>query len=181
MLRAGNATGVCWAVTLLAALGLAADGCKKSEPGPPAGRIDAGTGAGGEAGAGGGVSGGGGAAKKAKGSACAEPGECETDHCVDGVCCEENCAGLCEVCAKKLGASSDGTCTVASKGVECRAVAGDCDVAELCDGQSAECSADGLVPDGQPSTGEACSPYLCDGLTPTCPGGCEGHEDCAPG
>jgi MYXO-CTERM domain-containing protein len=42
--------------------------------------------------------------------------ECATGNCSDGVCCDTACGASCDVCAKALGATADGTCTTAPKG-----------------------------------------------------------------
>ena len=49
---------------------------------------------------------------KADGVACNANNQCASDYCVDGVCCDQKCAGdkQCEVCTKAKGAVSDGTC-----------------------------------------------------------------------
>ncbi|RME40334.1 MAG: hypothetical protein D6788_03515 [Planctomycetota bacterium] len=57
-------------------------------------------------------------------------------------------------------------------GTVCRASAGACDPAEVCDGVSAGCPADALEPAGtvcRASTGECDPQEVCDGATPTCP------------
>jgi hypothetical protein len=35
-----------------------------------------------------------------QGMACDEPGDCTTGFCVDGVCCDSGCSGLCEECSQ---------------------------------------------------------------------------------
>jgi MYXO-CTERM domain-containing protein len=45
------------------------------------------------------------------GSACTAPAECASGSCPDGFCCDKPCDGACDVCAKSLGATADGTCT----------------------------------------------------------------------
>ncbi|MBI4699921.1 MAG: hypothetical protein HY744_01940, partial [Deltaproteobacteria bacterium] len=122
-------------------------------------------------------------AKLATGASCTDFGaeQCASGYCADGLCCNDACAGGCGVCAKAKGAFKDGECTAVAKDTACRAVAGDCDVAEKCDGQSKACPSDGLIADGKPSTGNKCDPYLCDGKVATCAGSCAGHPDCIGG
>ncbi|MBI4702640.1 MAG: hypothetical protein HY744_16080, partial [Deltaproteobacteria bacterium] len=115
-------------------------------------------------------------------------GKCNVDK-KEGVCSpvakDTECravAGNCdvaEVCdGTKVDCPADG---FKAKDTECRAAAGDCDLAEVCDGNSASCPKDDLVADGQPSTGDECSPYLCDGQKVTCPTSCQDSPDCAGG
>ena len=45
------------------------------------------------------------------GTACTLDGECANNHCVDGVCCNVACGGLCQACsAAKKGQGANGTC-----------------------------------------------------------------------
>ena len=85
------------------------------------------------------------------GAACTTERACEvgTIECVDG-------APVCQPSG------------VAAAGTECRAEAGECDVAETCDGASPTCPADVLE-----DVGVTCSAGVCDGL-----GGC---APCMPG
>lgn len=137
-------------------------------------------GAGGAATSGGeGPQGGGGGAPLSKdGVACADAGECASGYCVDGVCCDTGCDGLCQACTAAATGAADGACasvladsdpdaecddaslcgTGACDGsgacgvlqgeTLCRASAGACDTAEACDGVSVECPPDTLVAAG---------------------------------
>src|SRR5207249_4202923 len=55
-------------------------------------------------------------------------------------------------------------------GTECRPAAGDCDVAEVCDGTNAACPADATQPSGTACTddGNPCTTDTCDGTSTTC-------------
>jgi hypothetical protein len=46
-----------------------------------------------------------------EGSACTLDMTCASHHCVDSRCCDRDCQGPCNTCAKSKGASADGTCT----------------------------------------------------------------------
>lgn len=46
------------------------------------------------------------------GDACAAADECESRQCVDGVCCDQVCAGVCDVCSVAAGGVVDGTCAL---------------------------------------------------------------------
>ncbi|MFI5298569.1 MAG: kelch repeat-containing protein, partial [Polyangiales bacterium] len=71
------------------------------------------------------------------GAACADGGECVSGFCTDGVCCNTACAGACDVCAKTLGASADGTCTNAPAGDPGSPAC----TPYVCNGTSATCAA----------------------------------------
>src|SRR5204862_7792252 len=55
-------------------------------------------------------------------------------------------------------------------GIECRAAAGDCDVAEACDGTNAACPTDAKQASGTACTddGNPCTADTCDGTSNTC-------------
>jgi hypothetical protein len=63
-------------------------------------------------------------------------------------------------------------------GIPCHPTTGPCDPQETCNGMVATCPADLLVPDGGASIGNACNPYLCDGMSGMCPMSCMGPADC---
>jgi len=100
------------------------------------------------------------------GEPCTANAECASGFCVDGVCCNTACAGLCDVC-------STGTCTPSPAGFECRAAAGACDVAETCNGITANCPPDAfklagtLCDEGDPCTqGDTCFAGKCQAGPP---------------
>ncbi len=50
-------------------------------------------------------------ADKANGASCTGSSQCTSGNCVDGVCCNLPCAGLCQACTAALkGSGSNGTC-----------------------------------------------------------------------
>ncbi|MCA9622014.1 MAG: hypothetical protein KC731_23485 [Myxococcales bacterium] len=57
------------------------------------------------------------------GDPCTAAFQCDTGHCVDGVCCNEGCVGGatddCWACSIAAGASSDGTCKHVTNGSSC--------------------------------------------------------------
>lgn len=54
------------------------------------------------------------------GSACGAPGDCMSDFCVDGVCCDTPCqVGACDACSMMAGATEDGKCTLVKDTAEC--------------------------------------------------------------
>lgn len=50
------------------------------------------------------------------GATCSAYDQCQSGFCTDGVCCDQACGQLCDVCAASLGASADGTCTPSPPG-----------------------------------------------------------------
>src|SRR5262249_7305354 len=140
---------------------------------------------------------------KLNGQTCAAAGECLSNFCVDGVCCESACAGACRSCAL---ASSPGMCKNTPGGnSDPRGMCTDTGVASCgtngkCDGSGAcQKYADGSVCaqetcNSNVSTGAStcmsgrctapasvpCSPYVCNG---TGAGGkcftvCSGNAQC---
>jgi uncharacterized delta-60 repeat protein len=93
--------------------------------------------------------------------------ECPADATVlDGTVCTSD-ARICtaDVCG-------EGICThpPGNAGSTCRAAAGECDVAEQCDGTSATCPTDERAPAGTACTPDAaiCTADVCDGATTAC-------------
>ncbi|MBW3020191.1 hypothetical protein KY334_02765, partial [Candidatus Woesearchaeota archaeon] len=85
------------------------------------------------------------------------------------------------------GDCCDGSCSFRLSTFECRAAAGDCDVAETCTGASATCPIDVFKSSGTVcrSSSESCDPQeVCDGLSISCPsdtnncGGGGSKKDC---
>jgi hypothetical protein len=89
------------------------------------------------------------------------------NECTPGVgtCVGANCSGA-------------ASCLPASLGFVCNPAAGPCDAEEQCNGVTTTCPMDALIADGQPSTGGACDPYLCDGMSASCPVSCALPIDC---
>jgi hypothetical protein len=90
--------------------------------------------------------------------------------CVDGFCCDAVCGAACDACDLP---GLEGVCSVQPETAVCRPAAGECDVAELCDGETADgCPADGFV-----GAGVACG----DPTATTCDAadGCDGAGACA--
>lgn len=139
------------------------------------------------------------------GTECTSASECASGNCVDGVCCNAPCTGTCESClALDTGAENglcspvpvgtdpgdectdeacfsgtcDGAraCSVRSSDEQCRPLAGECDVAEYCDGETGDCPSDVLMPAG----GSVCTPYRCNGESASCTTSCATHLDCGP-
>jgi hypothetical protein len=44
------------------------------------------------------------------GEACGKDAQCASGFCVDGVCCNNACEGLCQACSLDAGAAKDGSC-----------------------------------------------------------------------
>ncbi len=76
--------------------------------------------------------------RQPKGAACVKFGaaSCATFFCVDGVCCDMPCMGLCMGCSKMRTGGADGSCLPTSKGVvdpNCLNASKTCDGTGKCD------------------------------------------------
>ncbi len=96
--------------------------------------------------------------KPVLGSACSAGGECESGFCVDGVCCNKACNGLCEACAAAKTGVKDGACGPVQQGQdpedECTAdPVSTCLFVGHCDGKGA-CE--------QYAEGTVCADATCD-------------------
>lgn len=144
---------------------------------------------------------------KTSGTACGADGECDSDHCVDGVCCDSGCNGQCEACdvagsvgkcvAVKGGphaarpacpgaevdvcarASCDGAARDACKGFTSSSV--ECRKATCTDGKAvspATCTGAGACP---AVVVTACGGYACDAAGLACRTQCTAASDCVEG
>ena len=74
---------------------------------------------------------------KVTGASCSLGSECSSSFCsTDGICCDQKCDGICQVCKQANGATADGTCAPAPLGQS-----GGCAGHLLCDGSHAGCPA----------------------------------------
>ena len=118
------------------------------------------------------------------GEPCSNDGLCLSRACVDGVCCADRCgAGSsddCAACSLAAGGSTDGHCTPVVAGLLCRAVDGECDRPEVCDGSEITCPPDGWVDDDTPCSDDG---LICDGVARCVAGVCDspGELDCDDG
>ena len=104
------------------------------------------------------------ASPRADATGCTSPSECTSGFCVNGVCCDTKCDGVCEACsaATKL-AGDDGTCGPAATTKRCRE-------SSCTDGnetRTANCDDKGACPAVETA---ACGAYACDG--PRCRTSC---------
>jgi hypothetical protein len=120
---------------------------------------------------------------RTNGASCSATDECASGFCVDGVCCDTACGGGsggdCMACSVSEGAAVDGTCGALGPAmaptVVCRAaVAGGCDIADVCVSGSMACPAtDVVVTDGRvcrDATSAGCdAPEHCTGTSGSCP------------
>ena len=140
---------------------------------------------------------------KKNGVACGAGPECESTHCVDGVCCDTSCEGGCRSCALQGNA---GTCSLVARGAtDPRAICTDlgqasCGTNGLCDGTGAcdkyavgstcgeeSCTSGAYRPpatcnnQGQcvDSASRTCNPYVCAGTK--CLDKCTRDIDCVAG
>lgn len=104
-------------------------------------------------------------AKAQNGDSCKLDADCDSLHCVDGVCCDTACGGGvpdCQACSTQDGGSVDGTCTPVSGAPLCRpAEPGSCDAPESCDGVDLECPPDLAEPDDALCDGGSCQDGVC--------------------
>ncbi len=82
------------------------------------------------------------AAKKVNGTSCGAANECTYNACVDGVCCESACPGLCYACSKAKNGATSGSCLPIAAGTdpdnECASSnASTCGQDGTCDGNGA--------------------------------------------
>lgn len=95
-----------------------------------------------------------GACKKTAGQACAVAGDCASNFCADGVCCNSTCNGVCKSCAQ---AGSVGTCTNVASGQQDPVANNPCINLNACDGAGVCKKAN-----GQPcALGNECASVLC--------------------
>ncbi|MGZ3447978.1 MAG: kelch repeat-containing protein [Polyangiales bacterium] len=132
----------------------------------------------------------------ANGAACTSNGDCDSDHCVDGVCCNNACTGACQACDVT---TAKGTCTIVSGAphgartcVGTGACGGSCDgIKAICNyaATTVSCSTAGCAAGKATSAGTcdgagtcnatapiACSPYAC-GAT-ACNTACSKDAEC---
>lgn len=109
------------------------------------------------------------------GARCGAEVECATGRCVDGVCCDSMCTGLCLACVAELTQADDGTCAPVAEGTD--------PDDECIDEGEASCGLDGSC-DGEGAcrhyrAGTVCSSDLC--LMPDVadtPDECDGQGHC---
>ncbi len=96
------------------------------------------------------------------GSPCAADGDCESRWCVDGVCCESACEGLCKRCD---ASGESGRCVHVQAGLD---TSDDCPGAEVCDGAGACKKLEGQAC----GSGDQCLSGFCSDLR-CCDAACE--------
>ena len=90
---------------------------------------------------------------------CGSEQEC-TDPCCNAATCQLASGAQCSA-----GPCCSSTCQFLSYGTECRAVIGECDIAEYCPGDSADCPSDDHQLDGTSCSGD--TGYCNSGMCPT--------------
>jgi hypothetical protein len=141
--------------------------------------------------------------KLALGAACQGHGMCESDACIDGVCCDSRCEGACLACRGMHTNRDDGVCAPVAAGRDPHSdcpgqAAATCGNAGACDGAGAcrrhpggtscapaTCAASRYTPaascNGEgacvPPSPIECSPYRCS--SSGCLIACAGHDGCS--
>lgn len=143
--------------------------------------------------------------KRPNGASCALGAECESGHCVDGSCCNSDCAGQCESCDTagecrpvsgaappgKVPCSGSGTCAARCDGNDPSACAApghevSCGVGMSCENlecvQTTDvCSADRASSVSVAGASESCAPFLCELSSGRCATSCVATAECARG
>jgi hypothetical protein len=110
-------------------------------------------------------------ATKPLGYACSTVGECTSNHCADGVCCDSDCNLQCQYCKGIMGVTMAGTCGVVNGGVISTAQTPRTACAS--DGSSCGGSCDGKATDTSciyPVPGTLCGACCHGGRLDTCDG-----------
>ncbi|MBT9560930.1 MAG: hypothetical protein IV100_33200 [Myxococcales bacterium] len=109
--------------------------------------------------------------KKGNGNACGSGNQCTSGACVDGVCCETGCAGVCNACVGSKTGLSDGKCGAVTAGTDPDSECTDQGVASC--GTNGVCNGAGACqryPSGTQCAGPSCSSgtqsssRVCNGL-----------------
>jgi hypothetical protein len=109
----------------------------------------------------------------ANGTPCTLDEGCESHHCVDGVCCDTECAEVCHSCA--LGGSA-GTCTPLAAGVDEPA---DCPMESVATcGRTGKCAADHTC--ARYADGTICEAAGCSASVQSSTRTCDGAGTCRP-
>jgi hypothetical protein len=109
---------------------------------------------------------------RSNGSTCAQASDCASQHCVDGVCCNEACAERCKAC--DVG-GSPGTCTQVASGPP-HGMRTPCTGNGTCAGTCTSASATGCTYPGDEVT---CRSASCAGAMFTARVGCNAAGSCA--
>jgi hypothetical protein len=143
--------------------------------------------------------------QRSDGQPCNVDGDCQSNHCAQGVCCASACSGTCFACNLP---GKVGTCAAVPAGLDplnqCTATSRtSCGDDGTCDGSGGcrlwkagtpcsapSCSGDTALGAGTcngtgtcqpPATSTACSPYGCDPTNAACFTSCTSDMQCAPG
>lgn len=110
---------------------------------------------------------------KANGEVCAATNQCQSMHCVDGVCCDTGCEAQCQACDE---AGSVGTCTTITGQPHGDRPPCPADFCEADIAYSGSSCRGGLTCEADST---ACTPYGCDEIT--CHDSCLSTQQCAEG
>jgi hypothetical protein len=103
--------------------------------------------------------GGGGASGQPDGEPCTAPEQCQSNECVDEVCCDAGCAGTCEACTHALTGEPNGRCSPLPAGED---PDHECGQGERCSGHGDCRSVDGeTCAQGSDCVSDNCSRDIC--------------------
>jgi hypothetical protein len=110
--------------------------------------------------------------KKPDGDLCAQPKQCVSSLCTEGVCCNSPCAGVCESCLASLNINAvNGACGpvgASDPQGECQQDPANCTTG-ACTGLNAACAATQTNADCRPAAGPCDPAEQCDGSNVGCP------------
>jgi hypothetical protein len=105
------------------------------------------------------------------GDSCNGPSDCASGFCIDGVCCDMACTGLCESCVMSQTGVADGSCADVAAGTDPE---NECSGVQVCDSGVCVGQANGASCGGPTDcmsgfcTDGVCCDMLCDGLCVAC-------------
>jgi hypothetical protein len=99
---------------------------------------------------------------KDDGQGCTAPKECTSGNCVDGLCCDTACGGVCEACTAALTTGTDGTCSPLTGTTD---PIDECAGTQVCDGAGTCAAFCGLEPTPVGGTCPAACTGGCNGST----------------
>ncbi len=122
------------------------------------------------AGQAGGNAGSGGGAPAENGAICAAGSNCQSGHCVDGVCCDAECDAVCQACVQVKTGATDGVCehVAVATDPDAECPDGQCNGAGACLNNDGQGCGDGSECLSGHCADAVCCNVACDGLCEAC-------------